>query len=172
CVSLSRTSFEGTLQLIEVVVVVPGHNRNKLIDCDPSVTAYPGALPLEVHFRLVVFHDGVEADKEHLLTVPPVGAALPRSPVLWVRTARQDGVTPVVNRRGQLVRRARHTCEPCLKRLLRIFLDGCHLAPPPKSPASRSASPLAPHLASNALAGFSVSFHRPDPPLRPPQQFM
>src|SRR5215831_12492816 len=47
----SGTPFERALQLIQMVVVVPGHDRNKLIDCDPSLTAHPGALPLNSRQR-------------------------------------------------------------------------------------------------------------------------
>src|SRR5262249_38682109 len=46
-----RDALEPALQLIQMVVVVPGHDRNKLIDCDPSLTAHPGALPLNSRQR-------------------------------------------------------------------------------------------------------------------------
>src|SRR5260370_3052468 len=126
-----------------MIVVVQGHDVHKLIDRDPSMTAYPGALPLsgrqcaqelkrlvalapkcreclapvapvvlpvlgktlrgvgmEVHLQLVVLHDRVEAHEEYLLGVAEVSDDLLRSPVLRVRTARQDGVTLVMYRRA------------------------------------------------------------------------
>ena len=42
----SWTSLERTLQLIKMVVVVPGHDRNKVVDCHPPIAAYPAALRL------------------------------------------------------------------------------------------------------------------------------
>src|SRR5262249_30579748 len=85
---------------------------------------------IEVHLRLVVLHDRVEAHEERILGVAEVADDLLRSPVLRVRTARQGGVSLVMYRRGQLVRRPRHAFEPRLERLLRVLLDGRHLAPP------------------------------------------